>query len=873
MALLTSRPRTLESPWGDVRLQRAADGAAQIRADDRRARSYGLGVAHGIDRGLQMGVLRAVGRGEAAATLRDTDGLAAQDRMLRERGIALGAARDVAALSGPAADELEAYCAGVATGRAAAAPRPVAALLRIPDEPWTPVDSLTVLRLLAWTSLAQTQEMVERLIIRSAVRGTDHDAAVLRGVFAPWLDGFDRATVRGVTLAEPAVELDPVAAGAVPTWLGSNAWALAGSRTGSGAPIVCNDPHLEGQALPLAFYEASIGGADGGSVGVTVPGLPGVVAGRFGQTAVGVTYAFVDQVDFFVEECRDGRVRRGDRWVELEHRTEEVRRGGSSETIDLWRSDVGLIEGDPRVRGRYLARSWVGDVGTFAAALDVPRALEEAAGLDEALEAVRGMPLPFNYVVGCTDGGIALQQSGLAPLRAEGAHGLAPLAAQDLANHWRGLRPADDLPQLRDPASGYIATANEPFLTDAPSPIVNAALAPDRRDRIAEILEHTRRVSVSQMAAIQGDLTSLRARRWLAEIGPLLPRSQSGRRLRDWDGVYRGDSREPTRFLRLVAEAMTVAYGGLFARADATPADAEDAPTDGLELPRDRARYWIESNVVADQHPGFEALLLDPDSPLWRGRDRDRVLAEAARRALTGAAAPHRRAQQVRRSWFLLEGSPLGRRVPLPGSLATVLQGRLIRTGGRVVALQPIWRMTADLSEDVIHTAIAGGPSDRPATRLYRSGQGGFSRMTTRTLALPRDWPARPREAMVLLLRSHFPESTGPGRWRYQRWVPVSEPLHPRSPTPRFRPRRPKRVSADSDHRTPTAWRPTAASSRSRPRVRACSSRWTPAPAPRSSSTGTAAAVTCTARPRAPSREAAAPSPTSPRSRAASART
>jgi penicillin amidase len=417
------------------------------------------------------------------------------------------------------------------------------------------------------------------------------------------------------------------------------------------------------------------------------------------------------------------------------HRRGPAPWGGTS--FDLWHSDAGQIEGDPRVPGRYLARAWVGDVATLAAALDVPRALEAASSLDEALDAAASMPLPFNYIVACTDGGIGLQQSGLAPCRAPGASGLFPLEGSDPANHWRGMLPDALRVRHANPAAGFIATANEPVQEPGGPVIVNAALSCDRQSRITELLQGMERAAPGQMAAIHSDLTSHRARRWLDQVGDLLPGSRNGWALRRWDGVFRADSREPTRFLRWVAEAMTEAYGELFARADETPANREQAPPDGLSLPREAARYWLESNLVVAQYPGFEAVLLDPDSALWTGRDRDRLLSEAAERALAGRAAPHRRAQRVRRSWFLLEGTLIGRRAHLPGSLATIWQGRIIRTGGRVAALQPVWRMTADLSEEVIHTALNGGPSDRPMSRFYRLGQRDFAAARTRTLEVP----------------------------------------------------------------------------------------------------------------------------------------
>jgi len=708
-----------------VRLRRQTRGVAQVRADSPRGRAFGLGYAHAVDRGTQMALLRIVGRGEAADRLMDAAPLRAQDAALRSRSLVGGAQRDVGAMTGDAASVVDAYCAGVNAWFDRPGKPLVLAVLGIPEEPWSPVDCATVLRLLAWSSLAQVQEVTARLVARVAVRGTPADVAALQAAFAPHLDDLDPDLLRGVRLREPELELDPVSASIVPRFGGSNAFAVAGSRTASGRPLLANDPHLEAQVLPQAFYEASLAGADGASLGITVPGVPGVLAGRFTAAAVGVTSSFGDQIDFFVERCRDGRVLRGEDWVPAER------------VGEVWRSDVGVIEGDPRRDGALLSRAWVGDRWPLSAAFDVPLALERAADLDEAMAAVAQMPLPFNYVVASERGGIGRQQSGLLPRRPSGGSALVPRPAWDQRQRWKGRLDPSALSSLRNPGSGFVATANEAVTAPGGPTLVSAALSTDRVDRLRDLLAEEDSLTPDRAREIQGDVTSRRARRWLSRVGHLLPGTPRGRSLMRWDGVIDGRSSRPTLFARWRGEAMRRAWGPLFDRADVTPAErGRSASRFG---PRDRGRLWLESNLVAAQAPGFEEALLDPDSALWRERDRDEVLRAAAADALAGPAPTWSQAHRVRRTWILFQDGrlSLGPTVPVPGSGATVRQGRVIRTGGRVIALQPVWRLVADLAESGARTELAGGPSDVPTSRWYRSGLRRFDRLELSPLEPP----------------------------------------------------------------------------------------------------------------------------------------
>ena len=749
---LPRRPRPLDCPFGEVSAWRGPGGVLQIRGDDPACRAFALGWGHAFDRGLQMAILRIVGRGEAAWRLRDSEQLVQQDRHLRQRRLRAGARRDADGLSGQELALAEAYCAGVNALLARPCKRPMFWLLGLEEEAWTPEDVLLVLRTMAWTSLAQPQELVERFIVRATARGSDQDLAVLRAVFAPHLDDLDPGLVRGgvdfapVTQVDDPVELDPLCARCLPVFGGSNAWALDGSRTASGWAMLASDPHLDGRNLPPAFYEVTSAGPDGSAVGITVPGIPGVLAGRFGRVAVGVTYAMLDQVDFFVEECRDGKVLRPEGWIEAHRHDEAIRLKGKDEAVplDVWESDRGMIEGDPRQPGRYLCRAWIADRASLAPALTVPTDLERAAGLEEALDALARMPLPFNFIVADEDGAIGMQQSGLAPARQEGWTGLSPRPAWEPGTSWQGVLPPSTLARRVGSETGYLATANEEVNPEGGPQVVNSALPEHRVRRIRQLLDDLQDAGVQEMVAIQRDLTSLRAREWLKTLGHLLPDTPRGRELASWDGVYRPDSSLPTLFERLWGTWMLVAYGALFDRADPNSAAPAGALVEGLELPVDAARLWLESNAVAVQGAGFDREFLDPESTVWAGRDRDTLLRRTAEEVLATPARPFRLARRARRSWFLLEGSWLSRlglgsrMIAVPGAQSTPFQGRIVRMMGRVFTLGPVWRMVADLGSDDISTALAGGPSDRPLSRWHRTDLPMFTRFGLKKLRPPK---------------------------------------------------------------------------------------------------------------------------------------
>jgi penicillin G amidase len=746
LSIPSHRSRRLPSPWGDASISRSRHGAVRIWGPTADARAYAQGWAHAHDRPLQMTLLRIAARGQAAERLQGTESMTSQDRYLRERGFLAAAQRELSSLDSTSADRLEAYCAGINAAQARPGQPLAMTALGVDEEPWSRVDALLMLRLFAYLSLTQSQEVLERFLISSWLHGDEGDAAALARIYGQGLDRFDPAWLKGpepLTLSPTPIHFDPLCGAAMPHFSASNAFAVAGHRSSTGHALLAGDPHLEVQSLPPTFYEVALGGPDGWAVGVSVPGLPGLLAGRFPNVAAAVTYGFMDQVDFFVEECRDGAVRRGDQWVPAQRIDEVIRvRGGESERMTVWRSDRGVIEGDPNVPGRYLCRAWSAEVGSLSRALTVHDALMQAQDLDEAFEATAAMPLSINYVLADVHGRIGLQQAGLAPDRADGHSGLAPAPAWDPTTAWRGILSPDEHHRVDATDRGWIATTNDPINPPGRT-LVTAGIAGYRRERIDELLSGTRTIAPEHLRALFADVTSTRARRLMEGIAPHLPNNAHGHALKEWDHRFDRDSRGATLFERVRAAWTRDAFGPLFERARTTCDPVGDGIAVGLDPHEDFDRLWLESNPHPVHGRGWDDALLDFDHPIWRGRDAEEVLRGAIERGLNRPAVPWRRAQRFLRNWLLLDGSEFARLFaglrlqPLIGSPETVHQGRVLRSGGRISAFAPVWRMLADLGDDSLDCCLNGGPTDQPGRTHYRAGMAAFARIELEPLLPP----------------------------------------------------------------------------------------------------------------------------------------
>src|SRR4029077_19733926 len=107
----------------------------------------------------------------------------------------------------------------------------------------------------------------------------------------------------------------------------SNNWAVAGSRSASGKPMLASDPH-RAIALPALRYLVHLNAPGWNVIGAGEPGLPGVALGHNDRIAWGITIVGTDQADIFVEETKPGdptMYKVGDGWQPMKIVHEEIR--------------------------------------------------------------------------------------------------------------------------------------------------------------------------------------------------------------------------------------------------------------------------------------------------------------------------------------------------------------------------------------------------------------------------------------------------------------------------------------------------------------------------------------------------------------------
>ena len=524
----------------------------QLWADDDLALAAGLGWAHARDRLVQMVLLRLVGQGRLAECLQSTEETVGIDVWARDMGFARDVVADEELVSDQARRVAEAYAAGVnevLTRRR----RPFELLLvGHRPEPWRLADVLLTIKIMTYVGLAQTQVDFEKLLVQALRGGVPVDA--LRRLVSPHLDGLDDATVEQLRqlrwvapLLPPAVRFATAAARAS----ASNNWAVAASRSASGSALLASDPHMEINRLPALWYETVLHTRDDYRIGITMPGVPGLVMGRTSRIAFGFTYGFMDMVDFFVDEVRGSAVRRGERWVPLAARQEEVRRKGAEPVVVTIRENsLGVLEADPLrpelEDGLYLTRAWSAQRAGAAPSLDAIVRMPLARTVAEAQQLLRTITISCNWLVADRDGSIGYQQSGRLPERAHS--GLHPVSGADPSTHWRGWVDPARLLAISNPAEGFLATANHELNPPGGPLAVNLPMGSYRHDRICAVLAATERATLDDLKRLQNDVYSLHAERFMALLGPLLPASPAAELLRRWDCRYDLDSRGATVF-------------------------------------------------------------------------------------------------------------------------------------------------------------------------------------------------------------------------------------------------------------------------------------------------------------------------------------
>jgi len=369
---------------------------------------------------------------------------------------------------------------------------------------------------------------------------------------------------------------------------GSNNWAVSGSRTASGRPIMASDPH-RAHALPSLRSIVHLTGPGIDVIGAGEPAVPGISFGHNDRAAFGLTIFPMDQEDLYVYETNPDdpdQYRYGTGWESMRSVRETIAvKGAADQEVALKFTRHGPVVYEDAAKHRAFAvRSVWSEPGASAyftsiACLDVGSPAEYA-------KALRNWATPsLNHVYADRDGNIAWFVVGRAPIRPNW-DGLLPVPG-DGRYEWAGFHPFEDLPSAVNPPRGYVATANE--MNMPPDyPYRERRLGFEwsewsRTRRIHEVLDAQPQHTLQQSMQLQTDDLSIPARRLGAVIAAVQGSGDDAiglDLLRRWDHHLAADSAAAALFEVWWSQHLKPALLDLLApdptvRALVAPGDAE----------------------------------------------------------------------------------------------------------------------------------------------------------------------------------------------------------------------------------------------------------------------------------------------------------
>lgn len=584
---------------GDVDVWRDSAGVPHVWAPSQEDMLFAQGYLHAQERLWQMELFRRVGEGRLSEVFGEA--MIDADKLFRTLGIWQAAAANAQLLDAEQRRLLERYVAGVnhwIEQHDGPLP-PEFVTLRIQPERWTLQHSLAIEKIMAWDltiyeSAANLTNAIRRV-------GAER-ARYLYPTDPPW----------GTTIIEaPEVPRLPAAATALLDALSvtraSNAWVIGGTRTRSGKPILANDMHLM-LRQPGVWYLMALHAPNIDVVGMTIPGVPHVIAGHTKAVAWGFTNVMMDDIDLFVERVdpRDaGRYLTPAGSQPFETRNESLRVKGRDSalafTVRSTRHGAVLSDLDNRL-GAGTAATQRAVIAVRWAALDTSRsfrafhALNQARHAQDVTHALRDFNNPHqNVVYADTAGNFGYQMAGRVPVRGNRLRPpIVPVPGWTGEWDWNGYLPFEEHPATHNPANGYAVTANNRQARGTIGDLISNDW--DMSFRAARITDMVRNAnphdvgSVHRMQLDVTDLLALKYKRVAASAARLAGKTEAERLLEQWDGRATRDSRAAPYFYVWYEHLRRQVSGTLYGSTGFFPRNAFNATLDSGRV------LWVDGN-------------------------------------------------------------------------------------------------------------------------------------------------------------------------------------------------------------------------------------------------------------------------------------
>jgi penicillin amidase len=307
-----------------------------------------------------------------------------------------------------------------------------------------------------------------------------------------------------------------------PEGIGSNNWAVSGKKSATGFPILAGDPHL-GLTLPSIWYQVQLSSPESNACGASLPGAPCVIIGFNRDVAWSETNVASDVADLYAIRFRDKSRKEyffDKQWVKTTFRYEEIKIKGKPAVIDT----VAYTHHGPVAMPRFpedkqpsLALRWIAHepgnpIRTFYM-------LNRAKNYDDYVRALSHYVSPAqNFVFASNEGDIAIWVNGKFPLKWK-EQGKFLLDGTRPEYDWQGWIPHEQNPHVKNPASGYVSSANQSS-TDKTYPYyLNWRFAPPNRAiRINERLAAMEQATPDSLRLLQNDVYNVLGRDLLPDL-------------------------------------------------------------------------------------------------------------------------------------------------------------------------------------------------------------------------------------------------------------------------------------------------------------------------------------------------------------------
>ncbi|WP_158828323.1 penicillin acylase family protein [Mucilaginibacter lacusdianchii] len=304
--------------------------------------------------------------------------------------------------------------------------------------------------------------------------------------------------------------------------IGSNNWAVSGSKTATGYPILANDPHLH-LTFPSIWYQIQLHGPGVNVYGVSLPGAPNIIIGYNQNISWGVTNVDADVLDWYQIKFKDADKNEywyNNQWRKTTRRIETIKvRGQAAVTENVIYTHFGPVVYEDSIQKykkapanvpagtalRWVAHDESNELRTFYL-------LNRGNNYADYRKALAFYSAPAqNFIFASADNDIAITPNGKLPLKFKD-QGKFILDGTDAANNWQGFIPYEQNPTVKNPPRGFVSSANQQS-TDATYPYyINWQFgAYQRGKRINDRLSAMNHITADSMRLLQTDNYSITA--------------------------------------------------------------------------------------------------------------------------------------------------------------------------------------------------------------------------------------------------------------------------------------------------------------------------------------------------------------------------